>query len=88
MTDKIKKIIENKIREVGIIKEREEKECIVLLSKIESYNPSFMLSYCGNDTMIITVRFKKDNEYLDEIPKSFNGIKIIVLLKHYTNVSP
>lgn len=81
MTDKIKKIIEKKIRKVGIVKEHEEKECIVLISKIESYNPSFMLNYYGNDTMVIKVRFRKDNEYLDEIPKSFDGIEIIVLLK-------
>lgn len=86
MIDRIKKLIEDKIREIGIVEEQSNdfgEECIVLLHKAETHNPSFILNYSGfkkDDSMIIAIRLKKDNEYLDEIPESFDGVEIIVLL--------
>lgn len=86
MIDGIKKLIEDKIREIGIAEEQSNdfgEESIVLLYKGETYDQSFILHYSGfkkNDEMIITIRLKKDNKYLDEIPESFDGVEIIVLL--------
>lgn len=84
MINGIKKLIEDKIREIGIAEEQSNdfgEESIVLIYKVETYNTSFMLSYSGfkkDDEMIITIRLKKDNKYLDEIPESFDGVEIIV----------
>ena len=86
MINTIKKLIEDKIREIGIAEEQSNdfgEESIVLLYKVETYNQSFILNYSGfkkDDQMIITIRLKKDNKYLDEIPESFDGVEIIVLL--------
>lgn len=87
MIDGIKKLIEDKIREIGIAEEQSNdfgEESIVLFYKVdETYDQSFILHYSGfkkDEQMFITIRLKKDNKYLDEIPESFDGVEIIVLL--------